>query len=118
MNDDLKGKLDLLDIPDASITLESKIIQAARITQKKEVFVYPTMSSLKDFFSTFLKPMALVACLAIFVTLISFKDNFDPIHNSVTAKTNHSHISIDDNFLDDFALFDEDEFLFDADWMI
>ena len=122
MNDDLKNKLDLLDIPAPSSNFESRILSEGlsaskkRLNNTQSVFML-IRSNITSMLTSSYKPMALAACLATFALLLFSKEGFHPVHNTVIVKTTLSEVASDEG-LDEFTLFDEDEFLFEADWII
>lgn len=121
MNDELKTKLDKLYIPEPSSNFEYRIISAARDNRKPQSSSEVIKTAFNDFFSgvaSSFKPIALAVCAATIALTIFSKDNFHPTHNTMAVKSVPAQVSNDEDSLDDFALFDEDDFLFDADWII
>ena len=126
MKDDLKEKLDSLNIPDPSANFENRIIRAgfeiSKTTRANRnaqsvwfnfIDAIGNLNHLRNISQPYVA-VCLLALITIAVIKISVFGNGDRELAKTTPITS-PHI---EDPLDDFNLFDEEEFLFEPEWIL
>lgn len=126
MKDDLKEKLDSLSIPDPSANFENRIIRAGfdiskairtnRKTQRNWFNLIDALGNLNHLRN--ISQPYVAACLFALITIAVIKISVFGNGDRELAKTTPITTPYPEDPLDDFNLFDEEEFLFEPEWIL